>query len=300
MNITVRTSYRNDVSSWLRGNLHAHTLLSDGCLSPQETVDAYAARGYDFLVLSDHDMLTDVKGLDSRGMTLIPGNEITEYGPHLLHVGAKTCIPPDRDRQKVIDAIRAENGVAILNHPAWERHFNHCPIERLESLQRYDGIEIYNGVVRRADGNPLTTDRWDRMLSGGRHCWGYANDDCHERSDFGVAWNVAQSMDRDPESIVAALREGRCYASTGVTITSIGVHGRHIAVETRNADSIAAITNWGWRAQTFEGPAATFRVPDEFAVDMTYVRFECFGRGESMAWTQPFFIDKEETASAAS
>ncbi len=46
-------------------------------------IDDYAARGYDFLMISDHDIHTspeDYAALDARGLVLIPGNEITRRG----------------------------------------------------------------------------------------------------------------------------------------------------------------------------------------------------------------------------
>lgn len=41
----------------LRGNLHTHTLLSDGLLSPDEVIARYRNLGYDFLAITDHDDL---------------------------------------------------------------------------------------------------------------------------------------------------------------------------------------------------------------------------------------------------
>lgn len=42
---------------WYRGNTHTHTLWSDGDAAPEHAVDWYARNGYDFLVLSDHNIL---------------------------------------------------------------------------------------------------------------------------------------------------------------------------------------------------------------------------------------------------
>lgn len=44
---------RNDRQ--FKANLHAHTSLSDGKLTPQQSVDAYKARGYQILALTDHE-----------------------------------------------------------------------------------------------------------------------------------------------------------------------------------------------------------------------------------------------------
>ena len=39
-----------------RGNLHTHTLWSDGLAFPEQAVQLYVEHGYDFLALSDHDV----------------------------------------------------------------------------------------------------------------------------------------------------------------------------------------------------------------------------------------------------
>lgn len=42
---------------WLRGNTHTHTLWSDGDAPPETVVAWYLDHGYDFLVLSDHNLV---------------------------------------------------------------------------------------------------------------------------------------------------------------------------------------------------------------------------------------------------
>jgi len=44
---------------WWKGNLHTHTLWSDGDDFPEMVIDWYKARGYDFLALSDHNILQE-------------------------------------------------------------------------------------------------------------------------------------------------------------------------------------------------------------------------------------------------
>ena len=39
---------------WYRGNLHTHTTLSDGVLTPEEVKAKYREMGYDFIALCDH------------------------------------------------------------------------------------------------------------------------------------------------------------------------------------------------------------------------------------------------------
>ncbi len=72
-------------------DLHCHSNVSDGILSPAEVVARAAANGVNALALTDHD---DVAGLDAAqaaadaaGMTLIPGVEISvSWGRQTIHV----------------------------------------------------------------------------------------------------------------------------------------------------------------------------------------------------------------------
>ncbi|MED5265805.1 MAG: histidinol-phosphatase [Candidatus Neomarinimicrobiota bacterium] len=43
---------------WYKGNLHTHTFWSDGDAPPEITVNWYKNNGYDFLALSDHNILS--------------------------------------------------------------------------------------------------------------------------------------------------------------------------------------------------------------------------------------------------
>ncbi|MCX5758154.1 MAG: CehA/McbA family metallohydrolase [Candidatus Hydrogenedentes bacterium] len=282
--------YLGSSTAWMKGNLHTHTTNSDGPHSPQATIGAYAELGYDFLMLSDHDRLTDAAVLDPRGMVLIPGNEITADGPHVLHVGARSLVSPHSDRQRVFDAIRAQGGFAVCSHPNWEPHFNHCPQKMLMAWTGYTGIEIYNGVVEWLEGNPCATDRWDQLLAAGKRVWGFAHDDCHRAEDLGIAWLMLQSREQTPDGVVDALRNGRFYASTGVAITSIRVRENHIRVETGAPCRISALSDYGYRRAMADGTVIEFEVPPN--PRYTYIRVECAGNYGRMAWTQPFFLDR--------
>ncbi len=44
---------------WWKGNTHTHTLWSDGDSAPELAARWYRERGYDFLVLSDHNVLSE-------------------------------------------------------------------------------------------------------------------------------------------------------------------------------------------------------------------------------------------------
>ncbi len=286
MTISLDCPYLTEGYTWVRGNLHAHSTGSDGQLSPEQTAEAYASRRYDFLCISDHDHLTwPVSSPD--GLIMIPGVEVGG-GPHILAVNVAVPIAADTSRQTVVDAIVSAGGLAVLNHPNWETHFNHFPQPEMESLRGYTGIEIYNGVVDFLEGSALATDRWDRLLSIGIRAWGFAHDDAHHEFAMGRAWLVAQVQDRTREGVVAALAKGRFYSSTGVEIESVWVEGDHVTVTAPNAQRICFYGRWGRLVHVGEGPRASYRAGGR---EENYLRAECWGEGGRCAWTQPILVE---------
>ena len=47
------------VNRYFKGNLHTHTNISDGEMTPQEAVDLYRKLGYQFLCLSGHNVIAN-------------------------------------------------------------------------------------------------------------------------------------------------------------------------------------------------------------------------------------------------
>jgi len=275
----------------LRGNLHTHTTHSDGERPRSEVVADYAQRGYDFLMLSDHDIFTSPEELAEVAegdLILIPGNEITNNGPHMLHVAAERRVDPSDDRQRCLDDVAEKgDGFLVACHANWKADFNHCPFEQFQSWSGLCGMEIYNGVIGRLQGSPYATNKWDRLLSEGRVLWGFANDDSHAATgDVGLGWNVVWAAERSAAGVADALRRGCFYASTGVSIMGIHVDGPRVRVETADAQRVVAIQCDGRRLQVANGKLLEVEVP----ADAGYVRFECWGAGETFAWTQPLFV----------
>ena len=65
---------------WYKGNTHAHTLESDGDSTPEEVTRWYKEQGYQFLVLSDHNVLVGIEALARQfavpeQFLLVPGEE---------------------------------------------------------------------------------------------------------------------------------------------------------------------------------------------------------------------------------
>ena len=222
---------------WLKGNLHSHTCNSDGEATPEELVQWYEQHGYDFLAITDHDVITDIKPLQkNHDIILIPGIEFgyspeEEPGwildmlginmqqlPHFLdpektgHVQYDCAMSP----QKIIDHINENDGLAIMCHPYYMINMT----EPYLKYQNYIGMEAYNYVCEDMCGRGHHEVYWDAMLYRGKKIWGFCTDDSH-KADFGHAWIEVKAKERTKDAILEAIRNGYFYSTNGPKIFSV-------------------------------------------------------------------------------
>ncbi|MCX6954821.1 MAG: hypothetical protein NTV51_21910 [Verrucomicrobia bacterium] len=70
---------------WFKGNLHTHSLWSDGNDYPEMIADSYKQRGYHFLAMSDHNVLEEgVKWFELKAPTVVKGEVVQKGGGAVL------------------------------------------------------------------------------------------------------------------------------------------------------------------------------------------------------------------------
>ena len=177
---------------------------------------------YDFLTLSNHINVTDVKDDD---LTLIPGIEWNNAkGKHtgiysLDKQLLRSTIQFD-DHEKLLEYLCDKDALVVLNHPDWglDPHYSRTELVAKPFLH---GIEVYNGVIEVLKGGPNSSVKWDYLLSNGKKVLGFASDDFHLTSNLGKGWICVRSSNNDASSILTAIKAGNFYCSTGVDITNI-------------------------------------------------------------------------------
>ena len=287
---------------WLRGNHHGHSTVSDGEDEPGAMVAAYEAAGYDYLALSEHDVLLDPEPLqESTSMCLVPAVEVTScFGHSLMYLGANRVLPAgELTPQQIMDQVQQAGGLFIFDHPNWKPRADYATDELLDQMEGLQGVEIYCGVIERLPGEALATQRWDRLLGKGWRVWGHGTDDQHRAADYFIAWNCVQwprGRAVSPAGLVRALAQGRFYASTGVRIDRVGLDGRGAAMVESEADEIRWVGRDGAVLRKQAGGADRLAPAEAVQLaggshQLPYVRAECLGRGHAMAWTQPFWLE---------
>lgn len=283
--------YANRAGKWLKGNLHTHTSPASGCgkIPLDRTLELYADAGYDFLSITDHMTLTPASYPD---MVLLPGIEWNnpEGGGHTCIVACdgSILVPHTKtgSQMELLNDLSAKGALCIVNHPEWLLR-PHYRREELEALSDYDGIEIFNGACQWAPGSHLSTDKWDYVLTKGKRALGFASDDFHSERHVGQGWLMVRAEAKTPESVMAALKSGNFYASSGVELTDIRREGDVITVESSDGQEIQVIGNGGNMHRRVRDRAISVDFSELPGV--SYIRFAIYGQGSEMAWTQPFF-----------
>lgn len=58
-----------------KANLHCHSVLSDGCRTPNELKEMYRSRGYDILAITDHERPVEHQALSEKDFMMLTGYE---------------------------------------------------------------------------------------------------------------------------------------------------------------------------------------------------------------------------------
>jgi hypothetical protein len=299
---------------WYKGNTHTHTLNSDGDSTPDEVVRWYREHGYQFLVLTDHNYLTSVDGLNAlHGATdkflVVRGEEVTSsVSGKAVHVNGlsldtlvkqSTAASVVAATQENVDGIRKANGVPHINHPnfTWA-----MTSDDLLQVQRTRLFEIFNGhpqVNNEGGGGSAGLEEiWDRLLTSGRLMYGVAVDDAHHfkrpgdplASGPGRGWIYVRSDRLDSRALVEAMERGEFYASTGVELASYQATATSIALAvkptTYSKYRVQFIGKGGRVLTESTDPTATYT----FKGDEGYVRARVLESNGYMAWTQPVAV----------
>jgi PHP domain len=106
---------------WLAGDLHAHTVHSDGVLTVSELAALAVERGLDFIAVTDHNTVSHHAELPAAakryGITLLPGQEVTTDGGHAGALGDIGWVDFRRPPDDWLDATEAGGGLLSINHP---------------------------------------------------------------------------------------------------------------------------------------------------------------------------------------
>jgi len=300
---------------WYKGNSHCHTLNSDGDSYPRQVIRWYRDHGYNFLVISDHNFVTEIKYLDTDpndNFLLIQGEEVTDsYEGTPVHLNAlntnKTIEPQHGNSitetlQNNVDAINQAGAIPQINHPNWKWSFTDKEISSLKNVKHFELFNVHpDSNLFSAGGKPGMEEIWDRILSKNVLMFGIASDDAHhyigefspQRANPGTGWIMVKAQELSKEAIINALENGEFYSSLGVTIKNIQVTDHKYTVEIEPYKDAAYTTTFiGKNGKILQESFGT-KAEYIFSGEELYVRARVFESSGRIACTQPVFLKKE-------
>lgn len=284
---------------WFKGNLHTHTTQSDGELTPEQAAAWYRERGYDFISVTDHWVLTRGQAFGaSNDFITLTGAEL--HGPtyHMLALGLSAL--PGRDLepspQAMADAVCAAGGLPFFAHPRWTGQTS----EEIAPVRGILGIEVFNAVCQNMEGLGYSNMHWDELLARGLRLWGLAVDDTHWRyAEQGLGFVMVRAERLDEASLLDAIRQGRFYASTGPVIHDLRIvelKGGQRALRVR-CSPCQSITYFSAgphpRGKRFVAPNGNGLDHADYPLrpDQIYLRVECQDAQGRCAWSNPVYTD---------
>ncbi|AEH37880.1 PHP domain-containing protein [Halopiger xanaduensis] len=189
--------------------LHAHSSLSyDGRDSVELILEQAEAVGLDAIAVTDHDeidaSLEAAERAPDYGLVGIPAMEISSKAGHILGLGLEEAVPPGLSFESTLEAIRDQDGLAVIPHPFQEsRHGVMGRISR-EELAKGDAIEVYNSRLLTGRAN-RQADRFARARDLPRT----AGSDAHISEMVGQAITRVDADERSADAILEAIRDGK-------------------------------------------------------------------------------------------
>jgi hypothetical protein len=111
----------SDGRQWLAGDLHTHTVHSDGVMTVSELARFAAGRGLDFLAVTDHNTISHQAELPAvagaHAITLLPGQEVTTEAGHANAFGEIGWIDFREAPDNWLEACEQAGGLLSVNHP---------------------------------------------------------------------------------------------------------------------------------------------------------------------------------------
>lgn len=228
---------------FFKGNMHCHSTLSDGKMTPEELKDFYKSHGYHFLAITDHDHFNDNSYLDDEDFITITSGEfaIKEFPEQstLKNQRMKCC-------HLNFYAKRRDNVDVPWYSPVYD-HYTKGE-KREELIRKYDkGYQrVYSGegindLIRMANEHGFFVaynhPRWSlenyKQYSQYEGLWGVEvfNNACHRGGIYEYDINVYDDFLRDGKRLFATVGDDN-HSPAECGVAFVMVNAEHLSYET--------------------------------------------------------------------
>lgn len=203
--------------TWYAGDMHSHSLHSDGALSLWELANEGIRSGLDFLCVSDHNTTSHHSHLaevgQRQGITLTAGQEVTTHRGHANAFGRIGFVDFRRPADEWVKEAERRGGWLSVNHPvdgdcSWQHDLDNGP----------HAVELYHSTWY-LEPHSTSALAWFRLLRQDVGIIG--GGDFHNRSvplrpGLPTTWLAAEECTE--EALLEALRAGRSMITASATL----------------------------------------------------------------------------------
>lgn len=209
---------------WYRGELHCHTVHSDGDSTVAEVITAAQALGLDFLAITDHNALSHLHDMAAYqrahhpSLTLIPGCEMTTYVGHWNAWGladwVEFRIEREQHLRQAMQIAKERRALVSGNHPR-----TYGPPWEFREVTDFHCLEVWNGPWLLNNWEALAY--WNTLLMKGRRVVAVGGSDMHQlkgeqreliKLGSPTTWIYCPDAPTAP-NLLGALSAGRCFLS---------------------------------------------------------------------------------------
>jgi hypothetical protein len=204
---------------WYKGDLHTHSVHSDGDAEVWEIAEKAREKGLDFVALTDHNTISHVwECLEIGGPAKIfPGMEITTYYGHMNLFGVRKWIDfrarTESDMAKIIELAEKYGYIASINHPKPDYPWLLGNWEKVRVMETWQTVWEYF--------NYLSLRKYVELLSSGRNVVAIGGSDAHKiRHEEGIPrlgepTTLLYMESLTEEAFLDAIRQGRVVITSG-------------------------------------------------------------------------------------
>lgn len=244
---------------WYKGDLHGHTLHSDGGWDVPEFVADAKRRGLDFVTLTDHNTVSSLAQVDSLAddeILTMGGIELTTFRGHALALGTRNWhewrVLDGTTMSDVATNVLNAGAFYIIAHPTSMGYpwCSGCPWHYVDMTPGVSpAVEIWNGDWAGSSYNEQAVQLFYTWLNRGHRLVATAGSDIHnplgktERPGYDVVY----AEDLTETAILDAIRQGHLYLSSGPTLemTATTEDGQTAMMgDTLTADSATLSVKW--------------------------------------------------------
>lgn len=265
-------------AQYFKANLHTHSTISDGKLTPAEVKQAYKSAGYQILCLTDHNTIVDHSKMNDPDFLMLTGVEININAPanppfpvqtyHLNLIAKKPdnlwspaiayhkfpsaaeyeskmqCEGMDLvyDPESVNAMIAKANEKGFLvsyNHPTWSLQ-SYPDYAPLKGLW---AMELRNSECIQLGHNENNARVYKDLLNLGNRIYPLGTDDMHTPRALGLSWIMVGADELRYDRVIEALEAGDFYMSCGPELCSLTFEDNILKVTCSDAQHIILESN---------------------------------------------------------